>query len=471
MTTLAPPPSPSVAAPSEIAAVRLRLLDHFATGATRPVAERRRLLRALYSAVKKHEPALHAALYADLRKSAHEAFTTETGLVRDEISHALHHLDTWAAPQPVSAPLALQPAWGRVRREPLGAVLIIAPWNYPVQLALTPLAAALAAGNVALLKPSELAPHTSAALRALIADTFAPHEVAVVEGGVEAATELLRHPWGHIFFTGSTQVGQVVYRAAAETMSPVTLELGGKSPAIVAADAPLALTARRLVWGKFTNAGQTCVAPDYLLVDERIAAPLVAALSAEITAQFGADPQQSADYGRIISERHFNRLLGYLDGGHIAHGGQNAADTRYLAPTLLTEPQLDHAVMRDEIFGPVLPILPYRSLDVALAFTNARPKPLASYVFTSSGRTAQSVVEGLDAGGTVINDTLIHLGNSELPFGGVGLSGIGQYHGRFGFDTFSRPRAVLKKPFWLDQFVRYAPVRAWQTRVARWFIG
>lgn len=468
MTTLAPPPT---AAATDIVTLRQRLLEHFATGATRPVAERRRLLRNLYAAVKKHERSLHAALYADLRKGEHEAFVTETGLVRDEIRHALDHLEAWAAPQPVSAPLALQPAWGWVRREPLGAVLIIAPWNYPVQLALTPLVAALAAGNVALLKPSEIAPHASAALRALIADTFAPHEVALVEGGVTETTELLRLPWGHIFFTGSTQVGQVVYRAAAETMSPVTLELGGKSPAIVAADAPLALTARRLVWGKFTNAGQTCVAPDYLLVDERIVKPLVDALSAEITAQYGADPAASPDYGRIISERHFDRLLGYLDGGHIAHGGQHAAESRYLAPTLLTEPQLDHAVMRDEIFGPVLPILPYRSLEVALAFANARPKPLASYVFSASDRTAQAVVEGLDAGGTVINDTLIHLGNSELPFGGVGLSGIGQYHGRFGFDTFSRPRAVLKKPFWLDQFVRYAPVRPWQTRIARWFIG
>jgi aldehyde dehydrogenase (NAD+) len=251
----------------------------------------------------------------------------------------------------------------------------------------------------------------------------------------------------------------------------VTLELGGKSPAIIAEDAPLALTARRLVWGKFANAGQTCVAPDYLLVPEGNVAALVSELKREIEAQFGANPQASPDYGRLVNERNFHRVAGYLAGGRVAHGGQHDAADKYLAPTVLTDVDLDHAVMQDEIFGPVLPIIPYKSLSDALAFTNARPKPLASYVFTQSGATERAVVEGLNAGGTLINDTLLHLANGNLPFGGVGTSGIGQYHGRFGFETFTRPRGVMKKPFWLDQFVRYAPVKDWQVKLSRWFIG
>jgi aldehyde dehydrogenase (NAD+) len=437
----------------------------------RPLSERRDALRRLYEGLVKHEKALHAALYADLRKSELEAYMAETGFTRDELTHTLAHLGAWARPKRVLAPLAHQPAWGWVHREPLGTVLIIAPWNYPVQLALSPLVCALAGGNTAVVKPSELTPNVSDALAALIKDTFSPDEVQVVAGGVAETTALLEQPWDHIFFTGSTQVGQIVYRAAAETMSPVTLELGGKSPAIIAEDAPLALTARRLVWGKFANAGQTCVAPDYLLVPEGNVAALVSELKREIEAQFGANPQASPDYGRLVNERNFHRVAGYLTGGHVAHGGQHDAADKYLAPTVLTDVDLDHAVMQDEIFGPVLPIIPYKSLSDALAFTNARPKPLASYVFTQSGATERAVVEGLNAGGTLINDTLLHLANGNLPFGGVGTSGIGQYHGRFGFETFTRPRGVMKKPFLLDQFVRYAPVKDWQVKLSRWFIG
>ncbi len=463
----------TVASPEtlDLRALQQRQLAYFESGATRPIAARRDALRRLAEAIVRHEQQLHDALYADLRKSAHEAYITETAFVREEIAHSLSHLGSWARPRRVGAPLWMQPAWGWVRREPVGATLILAPWNYPFMLAVAPLVASLAAGNTAILKPSELTPHTSAALAQLMADTFSPEYVAVVEGGVAASTQLLALPWGHIFFTGSTEVGQIVYRAAAETLSPVTLELGGKSPAIIADDAPLAITARRLVWGKFANAGQTCVAPDYLLVPAARQHELVEALRAEIVAQYGSDPQQSPDYGRIVSDRHFARVVGYLEGGQVSHGGQHHAAERYIAPTLLTQPDLNHPVMQDEIFGPVLPIVPYDTLDQALAFVRARPKPLSSYIFTQSQRTAQQVVGALDAGGTVINDTLLHLANPSLPFGGVGPSGLGQYHGRFGFDTFSRPRAVMYKPFWLDQIARYAPVKDWQRRIARAFIG
>lgn len=466
-TVTAPPPTTN----TSLEGLHTRQQAHFATGQTAPLAARREALRRLAQAVLAHEQRLHAALREDLGKPELEAYLTETAFVRSEIAHALRHLSGWARPRLVGAPLWMQPAWGWVRREPVGNTLILAPWNYPVQLALGPLVASLAAGNTAVVKPSELTPATSAALAALVSETFAPEQVALVQGGPEVATELLALPWGHIFFTGSTAVGQLVYRAAAETLSPVTLELGGKSPVIVADDAPLELTARRLVWGKFANAGQTCVAPDYVLVPQAQQAQLVAALRDEIVRQYGADPQQSPDYGRIVSDRHFGRVVGYLSGGRVAHGGTHTAAARYVAPTLLTEPDLEHAVMQDEIFGPVLPIVPYRTLDEAMAFVAARPKPLASYVFTRSRQLARRVVAGLDAGGTVVNDTLLHLANPALPFGGVGPSGMGQYHGRFGFDTFTRPRAVMHKPFWLDQFVRYAPVQDWQRRLSRWFIG
>jgi aldehyde dehydrogenase (NAD+) len=471
--TTAPPqvPTRSAFTSADADALRRHLGDTQARGILRPLSARRDALRRLFAGLVKHEKALHAALYTDLRKSELEAYMAETGFTRDELKHTLSHLGSWASPKRVLAPLAHQPAWGWVHRVPLGTVLIIAPWNYPVQLALSPLVCALAGGNTAVIKPSELTPNVSDALAALIKDTFSPDEVRVVAGGVAETTALLEQPWDHIFFTGSTQVGQIVYRAAAETMSPVTLELGGKSPAIIAEDAPLALTARRLVWGKFANAGQTCVAPDYLLVPEGNVAALVSELKREIEAQFGANPQASPDYGRLVNERNFHRVAGYLAGGRVAHGGQHDAADKYLAPTVLTDVDLDHAVMQDEIFGPVLPIIPYKSLSDALAFTNARPKPLASYVFTQSGATERAVVEGLNAGGTLINDTLLHLANGNLPFGGVGTSGIGQYHGRFGFETFTRPRGVMKKPFWLDQFVRYAPVKDWQVKLSRWFIG
>lgn len=471
MTTAPPIDLRSTFTSDDAAALRRHLSDTQARGILRPLSARRDALRRLYDGLIKHEKALHAALYADLRKPELEAYMTETGFTRDELKHTLSHLGAWARPRLVLAPITHQPAWGWVHREPLGTVLIIAPWNYPVQLALSPLVCALAGGNTAVVKPSEMTPHVSDALAALIKDTFSADEVQVVAGGIGETTALLEQPWDHIFFTGSTQVGQIVYRAAAETMSPVTLELGGKSPAIIAEDAPLAMTARRLVWGKFANAGQTCVAPDYLLVPEGKVAAMVSELKREIEAQFGANPQVSPDYGRLVNERNFHRVAGYLAGGRVAHGGQHDAADKYVAPTLLTDVDLDHAVMHDEIFGPVLPIIPYRTLSDALAFTNARPKPLASYVFTQSGATERAVVEGLNAGGTLINDTLLHLANGNLPFGGVGTSGIGQYHGRFGFETFTRPRGVMKKPFWLDQFVRYAPVKDWQVKLSRWVIG
>lgn len=435
-----------------------RQRQYFETGATRSVAWRIEQLRKLKEAIKAHEAELLAALKTDLGKSAFEAYTSEVGFTCDEINHAVRHVETWARPMRVSTPLLHQPGSSRIIPQPKGVSLIIGPWNYPFQLLFSPLVGSIAAGNTAVLKASEIAPATAAAIAALIKATFSPEFCAVVEGGVPETTELLKERFDHIFFTGSIPVGRIIMRAAAEHLTPVTLELGGKSPCFVDKDIDVKVTARRIVWGKFYNAGQTCVAPDYLLVHEAVKAPLLVAMKACVSEFFGENPQASPDYGRIVSERHFDRLKSFVT-GDVVIGGDADRATRYLAPTVIDNATMADKVMEDEIFGPVLPILSYKTLDEAIRIAKERPNPLACYVFTNDRNVEDRVVTEVPFGGGCVNNALIHLANPNMPFGGIGQSGMGGYHGKDSFDVFSHRKSVTKTPMAIDIKLKYPPYK------------
>ncbi|MGP1383251.1 MAG: aldehyde dehydrogenase [Thainema sp.] len=430
--------------------------DFFSSGQTRSLDFRLRQLRQLKQAVLDHQDALIEALSQDLRKPRLESYLTEIAGIQ-EIDYAIKHLKSWMKIRRASTSLQLFPAAARIYPEPLGVVLIISPWNYPVQLAISPLIGAIAAGNCAMLKPSEIAPHTSAALAKMIEATFDPAYISVVEGGVEASQELLEQPFDHILFTGGTQIGKIVMEAAAKHLTPVTLELGGKSPCIVDADVDLETATRRIAWGKFINAGQTCIAPDYVLVDQVIKPQFMEQLTARIREFFGDNPAESPDFGRIVSDKHFHRLSNLLPYGEAVTGGAADAADRYIAPTVLDKPALDSPLMQEEIFGPILPVLEYENLEDAIAFINQRPKPLALYLFTRNPDKQQTVLHQTSSGGVCINDTIMQIAPYGLPFGGVGNSGMGAYHGKASFDTFSHYKSVLKRPFWLDLKFRYAP--------------
>jgi aldehyde dehydrogenase (NAD+) len=434
-----------------------RQRDYFASGVTRPANFRKQQLQRLAAALASRSEDIQIALKADLRKPALEAYASEIGFVLAEIRHTLRQIDRWMRPQRIGIS-ALQFPGGAFRLpEPRGVALIIGPWNYPVQLVLAPLIGAIAAGCCAVLKPSELTPQTSALLAELIHNTFPEDYICVVEGAVEASQALLAEPFDHIFFTGGTAVGRIVMAAAAQHLTSITLELGGKSPCIVAADADLDVTARRIIWGKFLNAGQTCIAPDYLLVEESIKEPLIERMIACLNTFYGPDPQQSPDLARIVSDRHFERLAQFLRDGRIRWGGQQDAAQRYLAPTLIDEVGWETPIMQDEIFGPLLPILSYRDLDGAIAQIVAQPKPLALYLFSRDAATQRRILAETSSGGVCLNDTLMQVGVTELPFGGVGPSGLGAYHGKASFETFSHFKSILKRPFWGDVALRYPP--------------
>lgn len=443
----------------------------FHAGALVELNARRTQLERLRAMLQDHAGDFADALRVDLGKSAIEARLTETGFLLNEIGHTLKHLERWARPTKVRLPLQLGPGRARIVPEPLGTVLIIAPWNYPLQLTLAPLVAALAAGNTAVLKPSEVAPATSAALARFVAEYLDPNVVRVVEGGVPETTALLALRWDHIFYTGNGEVGRVVLRAAAEHLTPTTLELGGKSPAIVTAAAHVQVSARRIAWGKFTNAGQTCIAPDYVLVDEALADRFVAALVAEVEAMYGRDPSTSADYGRIVNTRHVDRLRTLLDGGgyaSVATGGTVDAAARYIAPTVVTGVDPSSPLMADEIFGPILPVLTCaHGVTEAIEFVNARPKPLALYVFSGDPAEVDRVVAEVPAGGVTVNHALMHVAVPDLPFGGVGPSGMGAYHGKAGFDLFSHRKPVLTRTFRPDPAIAYPPYTKWKQRLLK----
>ncbi|SEB62522.1 aldehyde dehydrogenase family protein [Streptomyces sp. TLI_105] len=434
----------------------VRLRAAFDSGLTRPAAWRRRQLHALRRLLRERTSDIEEALYDDLRKGRTESHLTEIGGVLAEIEHALRHLDRWMRPRRVAVPMNLKPATARIHPEPLGVCLVIAPWNYPLTLTLNPLVGALAAGNAAVVKPSELAPATSALLADLLPRYL--EAVAVVEGAVEETTTLLAQRFDHIFYTGNGTVGRIVAAAAAKNLTPVTLELGGKSPVFIDETADMAVTARRLAWGKFTNAGQTCVAPDYVLVTHAARDSLLAALPKAIQQMFGPNPRTSADYGRIVNDRHFQRLTGLTAEGDLLTGGVSDAAERYIAPTVLTDVPAGAPVMTQEIFGPILPVLTVGGVGEAIDFINARDKPLSLYAFTRDKAARQALLEKTSSGGLVYNAPMIHLGVPNLPFGGVGESGMGAYHGKTSFDTFSHRKSVLSKPTRPDTLrLIYAP--------------
>jgi aldehyde dehydrogenase (NAD+) len=453
--------------PTEIPGLVAGLRRCFESGRTRPIDWRLEQLRRLGAMLEEREEELHRALAADLGKPPFEAWTAETGFTALEVAHVQKHLRAWLRPQRVWTPMPHQLGSSRVQREPLGVVLIIGPWNYPAQLVLAPLIGALAAGNCAVLKPSEIAPRTSAALADLVPRYLDPEAITVVEGGVPETTALLAERFDHIFYTGNGTVGRIVMAAAAKHLTPVTLELGGKSPCLVDRDAELEVSARRIVWGKFYNAGQTCVAPDYVLVEKSTEPLLLDRMVQTLRAFYGEDPRQSPDYTRIVNERHLARLLALLGEGEIVVGGVHEERTRYLAPTILRGIKGHERVMQDEIFGPILPVIAVEDMDEAVTFVNARPKPLALYVYTDSGETARQILSRTSSGGACVNDCISHLAVPELPFGGVGESGMGAYHGRASFETFSHRKSVLDRSTVLDPPIRYPPYSESKLRWAK----
>lgn len=443
----------------QIIKIQERQLQFYLSGKTRLPEFRIAQLKKLKDAIREYELESIKALHTDLGKSDFEGFTAEVGFIYDELKCAIKNLRSWSKPRPVSTPILLQPAKSKIYPQPKGEVLIIGPWNYPFQLMLAPLIGSIAAGNVAILKPSEMAPATAAVVRKIIEKAFSPEFCAIIDGGAEVTTELLSKKWDHIFFTGSVPVGRIVMRAAAENLTPLTLELGGKCPCIVHEDADIDISAKRLVWGKFYNAGQTCVAPDYLMVHESIVKPLMERMKHYIKVFYGDDPKASPDYSRIVNHRHYDRLMKMVDQKNVYCGGTGDRASRYIAPTLVYPVQETDEVMSDELFGPLLPILTYKDLDAAFKVILTKPKPLAAYVFTESALVEERVIGEIAFGGGCVNNLLVHLCNPNLPFGGIGPSGMGAYHGEGSFNTFSHFKSVLKSGFKLDIPIRYPPYK------------
>jgi len=429
----------------------------FQSGATKSLDFRRDQLSALKKTLLEHEEDIFEALHQDLRRPVTESFFGETLFVINELDDALRNLSRWARPQRTATPLMMYPGQSVIYTEPYGVTLIIGPWNYPFQLILAPLIGAIAAGNCAILKPSELSVHTSALIKSMLGGIFEPYYVAVVEGEKDVAGALLQERFDYIFHTGSTSIGRVVMEAAARHLTPVTLELGGKSPCIVDRNLHMDSAVRRIVWGKFFNAGQTCVAPDYLLVKKELRDDVISGLLSSIKTFYGENPAESPDYSRIINSRHINRLSALLGEGKILCGGQFEEDSLYFAPTLIDEVTWESPCMQEEIFGPLLPILYYDSIEEAIDTVNRGQKPLALYLFTEDEDIQNRVIRETSSGGICINDTIVHIGTSHLPFGGVGESGMGAYHGKATFDTFSHKKSVMRRSLTPDPPFRYPP--------------
>ena len=430
---------------------------YFSSGATLSYAFRMDALNKLETAIRKNEARIYAALRADLGKSETEAFMCEVGLVQCEISWMKRNLKKLMKRQYVNTPMAQFAADSFRTASPYGTVLIMSPWNYPILVSLSPLVAAIAAGNTVVLKPSSYSPATSGLIKAMLEEAYAPEYIAVVTGGRSENQALLHQHFDKIFFTGSTVVGREVMRCASEHLTPVALELGGKSPCIVEKTAKIQLAAKHIVFGKFVNCGQTCVAPDYILCHSSIRDQLVTAIRQEIRAQFGENPLENPDYGKIINEKHYRRLLGLIDAGKVVCGGNHDESACRIEPTVMDHVSWDDAVMQEEIFGPILPVLTYTDLEQAIATVESRPRPLAFYLFTEDKAVADRVLAKCRFGGGCINDCIIHLATSEMPFGGVGESGMGGYHGKFGFEEFSHYRSIVDKKTWMDLPVRYQP--------------
>ncbi|GAB2837726.1 aldehyde dehydrogenase [Ferruginibacter profundus] len=445
--------------------------SYFESGATKSYAFRKEQLQKLRTALLKYEAALHTALYTDLKKSPEECWVTETGFLLSEINATLKNLKKWMTDDLVSTNLLNVPSTSFVMKEPLGVVLIIGPWNYPLQLLFTPLVGAIAAGNCCVLKASEFAPATGAVMQQLIAATFSPEFILFTEGdGATVIPEMMNNfGFDHVFYTGSTAVGKIIYKMAAERLVPVTLELGGKSPCVVESDANIKVAAKRIAMTKYSNAGQMCVAPDYVLVHESKKQALIAALKTTIEKFFGDKAEENYNYGKIINERQFNRLVNYLQQGNILHGGRTDKDKLFIAPTVMDNVSLDAAIMQDEIFGPVLPIISFRTKEEALQIIAQHKNPLAFYIFTSSSAKEKDWLNSVAFGGGCVNNASWHLTNHHLPFGGRGFSGTGSYHGKNSFDTFSHKKAVMKTPTWFDPSIKYPPFKG-KLKLFKWVV-
>ena len=442
----------------------------FQTGATLPLSARKAALQRLRKAIKAHEGDICAALKADLNKSPDESYMCEVGLTLSELSFVEKRLARWMGDRPHATPLVQFPAWSFTVQEPYGVVLIMSPWNYPFLLTMEPLIGAIAAGNCCVVKPSAYSPAASAIIRDLLAECFPPEFVSVVEGGRKENQALLDQKFDYIFFTGGVEVGKEVMTRAARHLTPVTLELGGKSPCIVDSTARLDLAAKRLVFGKLLNCGQTCVAPDYLLIDRRVKAPFLAYVQRWITVMYGEDPLDNDGYVRMVNRKHFDRVMGLMDPAKVVFGGRGDPETLKIQPTVLDNVSPQDPVMQEEIFGPVLPVLTFDQIGEALDFVNARPRPLALYLFSREKSTQERFLRRASFGGGCINDTVIHLATSRMGFGGVGNSGMGSYHGRDSFETFSHRKSVVKKSTLLDLPVRYAPYGPGKDRLLRLFL-
>ncbi|WHY88819.1 aldehyde dehydrogenase [Neobacillus novalis] len=431
----------------------------FRTGMTKDVSYRLEALHKLRNAIKNHEQVLMDALRTDLNKSEFDAYTSEIGFVLEELRFTLKHLRSWVMPKKVKTPLTHIGSRSYIYSEPYGVALIIAPWNYPFQLAIAPLIGAIAAGNCGVIKPSELTPKTSEVLGKIIHDLYPEEYISVVQGGVETSQALLNEKFDYIFFTGSVPVGKVVMEAAAKNLTPVTLELGGKSPCIVHEDANIKLAAKRIAWGKFTNAGQTCIAPDYLYLHKSIKDQFLQQFKETTIELYGVQPLNNGDFTRIVSDRHFQRLCSFLDNGELYMGGSANQEKLTIEPTVLTNVTWEDPIMQDEIFGPILPVLEYDALSEVLEGIHRHPKPLALYIFTENNTIQQEVLNSVSFGGGCVNDTVYHFASPYLPFGGVGNSGIGAYHGKGNIDTFSHQKSVLKQTTLFDIPFRYPNVK------------
>lgn len=429
----------------------------FAKGECKDVEYRIRQLKKLERWIRTHENEILEALYQDLNKSAFEAYATEIGIVKEEIRYALRHIRRWTAVKRVPTPITQFPAKSYVYPEPYGVVLILSPWNYPFQLTVAPLVGAISAGNCAVVKPSAYSPHTSRMLAEMIRELFPAEYIAVAEGGRQENQTLLDEHFDYIFFTGSVTVGRYVMEKAAAHLTPVSLELGGKSPCIVDETADLKLAARRIVWGKFLNCGQTCVAPDYILVQKNVRDKLIRQIEKTIRRMYGKNPLLNEEYPKMINRKHFDRVLDLMEGARVVYGGGSSEGSLKIEPTILDQVTWEHPVMQEEIFGPLLPVLTFYSLREAIQMVNARPKPLALYYFTRDKRREAAVLKRVSYGGGCINDTVVHLASPHLSFGGVGESGMGGYHGKGSFDTFTHEKSIMKKSGLIDLPIRYAP--------------
>jgi len=446
------------------------LLEHnqyFDTNITRDLSWRKQQLQAIKSLVIENEKELLAALQKDLAKPTQEAWITEISYVTSDVDHVCKHLNKWAKPKRVPTPIVVQPGKSFIKPEPQGTVLIIGAWNYPLQLVLAPLIAVIAAGNCAIIKPSELAPAISSLIAKLVPLYLDNKAVSVIEGGVTETTDLLSLPFNHIMYTGNGQVARIVMTAAAKNLTPITLELGGKSPVYIDETADLTITAQRIAWGKWMNAGQTCIAPDYLLIKESLLEPLTHALKAQITAMFGEDPKSSKSYGRIVNQRHCQRIASYFKDGEIIMGGESDIENCYISPTIMINPPLDSPLMTEEIFGAILPIVIIESFDEAKSFVKQREKPLSAYIFSRNTEQVDQWINEISAGSQCINDVIMFNAVPDLPFGGTGPSGMGQYSGKAGFDNFSHLKSVLKRPFLKDIPLRFAPYSKLKLKLLR----